>query len=95
MEINTLKEKIVVLENKIKERDETLQELEIANKIAREGQNRIHKELNESKKKFTQEKALIFKKHKSEVRAWRKELGEAIKEKINSKKNWRRKMMRK
>ena len=85
IEINTLKEKIEVLENKIKERDETIQELEIANKIAREGKNRIHKELNESKKKFTQEKALIFKEHKSEVKAWRKELGEANREKIKLK----------
>ena len=75
-----------MLENKIKERDETLQDLEIANKIAREGTNRIHKELKESKKKFTQEKPLIFKEHTSEVRAWRKELGEANGEKIELRK---------
>ena len=85
LEIDTLKEKIEALENKIKERDENLQELEVANKIAREGTNRIRKELNESKKKFTQEKAMIFKEHKSEVKAWRKELGEANREKIKLK----------
>ena len=73
-EIMLLKERLNGLENKIVEYDETVKELERANMIARE--------LKEAKQKFSQEKALIERQHKFEVKAWRKELGESNKEKV-------------
>ena len=79
-EINTYKERIDGLENKMMERDDTIRELEKASMIAREGSNRLNKELKESRQKFAQEKASIEKLHKCEVKAWRKELGESNKE---------------
>ena len=81
-EIGSLKEKLKVLEGKIEEREDNIKELENAKKIAREGSNRINKELSECKLRFSQDIASIKKQHKSEVKAWRKELGEANKQKV-------------
>ena len=80
--IEVYETEINILKIKIMERDETVRELEKANMIAREGSNRLNKELRESKQKFYQEKASIEKQHKLQVKAWRKELGESNKEKI-------------
>ena len=81
-EIMLLKGRLNGLENKIVEYDETVKELERANMIAREGSNRLNMELKEAKLKFSQEKALIERQHKFEVKAWRKEFGESNKEKV-------------
>lgn len=49
---------------------------------AREASARINKELNDYKLKVSTEKAALLKVHKEEVKAWKKDLGEANKEKI-------------
>ena len=90
-EINSYKERLDGLENKIMDRDDTIRELEKGKMIAREGCNRLNKELKESRQKFSQEKASLVKEHKLEVKAWRKELGESNKEIVKLKKELEKK----
>ena len=59
-----------------------IESLKHATQVAREISNKLHKELSDTKIKFNKEKAATFKEHKAEVKAWKKDLGEANKEKI-------------
>ena len=43
---------------------------------------KVHNELSDTKLKFGEQRAAILKKHKAEVKAWKKDLGEANKERI-------------
>ena len=70
------------LQSKIDDRDDTISELKVVNKNSREAADRINKELHGYKTKHSKEKAELIKEHKAEVKAWRKDLGEANKEKI-------------
>ena len=56
--------------------------LKHAANVAREISNKLQKELSDTKLRFRDEKSANFKEHKSEVKAWKKKLGEANKEKI-------------
>ena len=81
-EVKELEEEIKVLQTRVDERDAEIESLKHATEVAREISNKVHKELSDTKLKFREEKATIFKEHKAEVKAWKKDLGEANKEKI-------------
>ena len=59
-----------------------LQVLERTIKTQKEISNKFNKELNEYKVKVQKEKKALIKEHRTEVKYWRKELGEEIKLKL-------------
>ena len=73
-EIKELRQNNAALQNRIDDQDETISEMKISNKNSREATDRINKELHEQKIKYSKEKAVLIKEHKTEVKAWRKEL---------------------
>ena len=81
-ELKELREEKRILQGKIEERDDNINVLEHANKVAKEASNQLNKKLNEMKIKLNKEKAEILKEHKAELKAWKKDLGEANKENI-------------
>ena len=84
-EIKELRQNNAALQSRIDDQDETISEMKIINKNSREATDRINKELHEHKIKYSKEKAVLIKEHKTEVKAWRKELGEVTKENIKLK----------
>ena len=77
----------LVQENKllkytIEGQDVEIKELETANKTKKEISDKLNKNLNDLKVKYNKEKIELSKKHKAEVKHWRKELGEETKRKI-------------
>ena len=75
-EIRELKLNNEALQSKIDEQDDIISELNIINKNSKEGSARINKELHELKIKYSKEKTNLIKDHKTEVKAWRKDLGD-------------------
>jgi len=67
------------LENAVQDREDSLVKLEHVNKSAKESAVKLNKILNDTKVKFQHEKEFLQKEHKLEVKAWRKDLGQAIK----------------
>lgn len=59
-----------------------IKDLDISNKTAKEVSNKLRKELRETKANFKKEKMAIMKNHKTEIKYWRKQLGEQTKAKI-------------
>ena len=86
VELNELREKVKDLQSSIKVRDGMIKDLEHANKMAKEVSDAVHKKLKETKINVNKKKAEITKKHRAEVKTWKKELGEANKENIKLKK---------
>ena len=84
-EIRDLKQNNETLQSKIDESDDTVNELKNIIKNSREAADRINKELNDYKVKYSREKALQIKEHKAEIKVWRKDLGELKKENIKLK----------
>ena len=84
-EIRDLNHNNAALQTKIDERDDTITELKKMNKNSREAADRINKELNEIKIKYSKEKAVLIKEHRAEIKVWRKDLGEVTKENIKLK----------
>ena len=84
-EIRELKLNNEALQSKIDEQDDIISELNIINKNSKEGSARINKELHELKIKYSKEKTMLIKDHKTEVKAWRKDLGDVNKENIKLK----------
>ena len=70
-----LKATVQTLDNEIKD-------LKLSTKTVRDVSNKIHKELTESKTKFKREKMDIMKKHNTEIKHLKKELGIETKEKM-------------
>ena len=62
--------------------NDEIKELEHSNKIKKEVSDKINRKLTELKVKFNNEKNEILRKHKVEVKYWKKELGEETKAKI-------------
>ena len=67
------------LENAVQDREDSLVKLECVNKSAKESALKLNKILNDTKVKFEHEKEFLQKEHKLEVKAWRNDLGQAIK----------------
>ena len=83
-EILRLEKKNERLEKVIDNQKEEIQSLHASNKnlsMSKVSGN-LNKELNRAKSKFQKEKKSIFKQHRTEIKSWRKELGEEIKLKI-------------
>ena len=87
-ELKELREEKRILQGKIEERDDNINVLEHANKVAKEASNQLNKKLSEMKIKLNKEKAEILKEHKAELKAWKKDLGEANKENIKLRKKF-------
>ena len=58
-------------------RDEEIHNLRIANKSSKEVSKKLRLAMCESKDKFEKEKVQLVKDHKAEVKAWKRDLGEA------------------
>ena len=71
------------LEIELQKRNDTISTLEAACKTARESAVILNNMVNENRVKFESEKIAIFKEHKTEVKIWRKDLGEAIRKHKN------------
>ena len=84
-EIKELKLDNAVLQSKIDDQNTTISELKVVNKNSIEATNRINKEMHQLKNKHLNEKAVLIKDHKIEVKAWRKDLGEMNRENIKLK----------
>ena len=56
--------------------------LEVSNKKQKEIADKLHKNINETKVKSMKEKEQVEKEHRAEVKSWRKDLGEEVKEKV-------------
>ena len=56
--------------------------LEVSNKKQKEIADKLHKNINETKVKSMKEKDQVEKEHRAEVKSWRKDLGEEVKEKV-------------
>ena len=72
-----LAKEIKYLRDALNDRDDEIATLKTANKAAKEAIGKLNKTLNECKSKYSEEKATVSKEHRSEVRAWKKDLGEA------------------
>ena len=90
--VNNLNEEIKNLVNENKElkvtvdnRNCEIQDLEKQIKTRKEVFDALNKDLKESKVKYSKEKAELIKTHKTEVKQWRKTLGEEIRAKIKIK----------
>ena len=80
--IANLVEEKKLLKDTIEGQNVRIKELETANKTKKEITDKLNKNLNDLKVKFNKEKIELSKKHKGEVKYWRKELGEETKIKI-------------
>ena len=74
---------IDVLQKDNKEKDETIKNLEAERKSAREAAILINKVHNDTRISFENEKLDLFKKHKLEVKTWKRDLGKMTKKCIN------------
>jgi excinuclease UvrABC ATPase subunit len=63
-------------------RKKSIYDLKLANKKATQISNKLNKELSNLRIKIGKEKKSILKKHKTEIKYWRKELGDETKLKI-------------
>ena len=70
---DTIKE----LEFMVQCRDTTIKNLEIAATKAKESAVMLNKMVNDNRIKYEEEKLAMYKEHKSEVKSWKKDLGEA------------------
>ena len=68
---------IKLLKSDLNERDTIIRDLEASNKVAVETANRLNRKLNENRRLYEEEKQLLLKMHKNEVKAWKKDLGRA------------------
>ena len=66
-----------MLKDALKARDDEIHNLQLANKAAKEASVKLSKALGEIKVKFEKEKATFEKRHRSEIKSWRKDLGNA------------------
>ena len=67
---------------KIDEQKKDILELERKVEIKNEISNTLNKQLNDFKRKVEEEKVLVKKVHKDEVKSWKKDLGEERKQKV-------------
>ena len=70
------------LKIKIETQNEDISTLETSNKIQKDINDKLHKELNETKIRFKKEQDTILKQHKAETKSWRKDLGDVTEGKI-------------
>ena len=73
------------LEDVIENQTDEIKNLQAANKTRKEISDKLNKNMNDLKVKYIKEKSEISKKHKAEVKNWRKKLGEETKTKIKLK----------
>ena len=81
-------------QQKIKEQDEEIFDLNKIVKTKNEVSNNLNKQLNEIRVKTEKETALIKKIHKKEVKSWRKNLGEERRQKIKLEKELQSKIVK-
>ena len=81
-------EKIKELEAKIQYRDTTIENLEIAAAKAKESAVMLNKMVNDNRMKFEEERLVMYKEHKAEVKSWKKDLGEANRKHLNLEKKF-------
>ena len=91
-ESDTLKDSNIALQTKIKECEREIDDLKRVNGNAFEASNRLDKDLNDYKLKFSTEKAGLKKEHKEEVKALKKSIGEANQEKTKMHKQFKNKL---
>ena len=70
------------LKARIEAQNNDIEVLNISNKTTKEVSNKLRKELSETKANFNKEKITIMKNHKTEIKHWRKQLGEQTKAKL-------------
>ena len=76
-ELNIAVETIKKLKQDLQHREINIENLQFSLAKSRETTIRLNQALSDTTKKFADEKNLIFREHKSEVKGWRKDLGEA------------------
>ena len=74
-EIENLKESNKVLQTKINERELEISDLKLVKRNALEASARLNKDINDYKLKLSEEKAVLKKEHKEEVKALKKSVG--------------------
>ena len=74
---NGLNAEIKTLENELNDRDNEVLSLQIAKKAAEEVSEKLNRSLVENRSKWAEEKMQLLKEHRNEVKAWKKDLGEA------------------
>ena len=82
LELNKLTIENENYKGKIEEQNENILELERKVKIKNEISNTLNKQLSDLKRKVEEEKALVKKMHKDEVKSWKKDLGDERKQKV-------------
>ena len=64
---------------------ENIKDIEVSNKVQKDINNTLHKEIQDSKIQFKKELDVISKEHRAEIKSLRKDLGEVTKENIKLK----------
>ena len=75
-EIKLLTE-ISYLKTVLEDRDKEIVNLKVSNEAAREASKKLNNKVGEIRTKYNEEKAEVLRKHKIEVKSWKKVLGEA------------------
>ena len=81
-------ETIKKLQQELQDREDTIKDLQISLAKSRESAFKLNQALSETITKYAEEKRVIFKEHKFEVKQWRKDLGEANRKHINLEKKF-------
>ena len=76
-------DEIESLKKALEDRDNEIFDLKIANKTAKEASDMLNKKLVSNKNKYDQEKSKQLKEHRNEVKALKKDLGEANRKIVN------------
>ena len=87
-DLNIAVETIKKLEQKLRHRENDIENLQLSLAKSRETTIKLNQALCDNTKKFAEEKNLIFREHKSEVKRWRKDLGEANRKHIKLEKKF-------
>ena len=89
-ELNEARDYLLKENEKLKQivlnKDREIKDLESSNKIKSEVADKLNKNLRELKEKYNKEKIEMIRTHKTDVKKWRKELGEETKLKIKLRK---------
>ena len=74
---NRLTAEIESLKTALDDRYKEICSLQISNKVAKETSEKLNKRLTDNRNKYEQDKTHQLKEHRNEVKAWKKDLGEA------------------
>ena len=81
-------ETIAILQNKVKDRDKSILDLEASNASATAAASKLNKTLAEKRLLYEREKNDIIKDYRGQVKSWRKELGQLTTKHINLQKKF-------